>query len=132
MKKSIRIVIIFLLFFILAQQNCFALGQGALLNVSPKVCVISEKVSMCDLNLRIMWQLAETQNICLYENGKKVKCWQQNNQAKMTHKAQVQIETVYSLVNTQTGKILAKTKVEVQSSHLKTQRRRLRSPWSFF
>ena len=76
--------------------------------------------------------LMNSGDICLLENDEQVKCWKKTSHANLSYKAYVQVETVYSLINQQTGNTLAQTKVEIQSSHLKTQRRRLRSPWSFF
>lgn len=132
MKLTTSFVIVFSLSILLAQGDAIAKNSQPSLSVSPKVCVLSEEKTLCELNLNFEWKLAQKQDICLLENGEQVQCWQKTNQAKLSYKAYVQVETVYSLVNQQTGNKLAQTKVEIQSSHLKTQRRRLRSPWSFF
>jgi len=132
MKLTTSLVIILSLSLLLALEEAIAKNSSPVLSVSPKVCVISEEKQICELTLNFEWKLTQEQDICLLENDKQVQCWQKTSQAKLSHKAYVQIETVYSLVNPQTGNKLAQTKVEVQSSHLKTQRRRLRSPWSFF
>jgi len=132
MKLTTTLVIIFSLSLLLALGEAIAKSSNPTLSVSPKVCVISEEKQVCELTLNFEWKLAQEQNICLLENDEQVKCWQKTSQAKLSYKAYVQVETVYSLINQQTGNKLAQTKVEIQSSHLKTQRRRLRSPWSFF
>lgn len=132
MKLTTSFVIIFSLSLLLALGNAVAKNSQPTLSVSPKVCVISEEKELCELTLNFEWKLAKKQDICLFENDEQVQCWQKTSQAKVSYKAYVQVETVYSLINQQTGNKLAQTKVEIQSSHLKTQRRRLRSPWSFF
>ena len=132
MKLTTSLVIIFSLSLLLALGDAVAKNSKPALNVSPKVCVISEEKELCELTLNFEWQLAQVQDICLLENDEQVKCWKKTSHANLSYKAYVQVETVYSLINQQTGNTLAQTKVEIQSSHLKTQRRRLRSPWSFF
>jgi hypothetical protein len=132
MKLTTSLVIILSLSLLLARGSAIAGNSSPILSVSPKVCVIGEEKQVCELTLHFEWKLAQEQDICLFENDKQVQCWQKTSQAKLSHKAYVQVETVYSLINRQTGNKLAQTKVEIQSSHLKTQRRRLRSPWSFF
>ena len=132
MKLTTSLVIIFSLSLLLALGDAVAKNSKPALSVSPKVCVISEEKELCELTLNFEWQLAQDQDICLLENDEQVKCWKKTSHANLSYKAYVQVETVYSLINQQTGNTLAQTKVEIQSSHLKTQRRRLRSPWSFF
>lgn len=132
MKLNTSIVIIFSLSLLLTLEDAVAKNSSSMLNVSPKICVMGQEKQVCELTLNFEWKLTQQQDICLLENDKQVQCWQKTSQAKLSYKAYVQVETLYSLVNPKTGNKLAQTKVEVQSSHLKTQRRRLRSPWSFF
>jgi hypothetical protein len=101
-------------------------------NVSPKVCVVSEERDFCELDLQFNWQLDKAIDVCLYQQDEKIHCWQQQHSGQFNYKARVQVETIYSLVNPHTGVSLSKTQVEVQSAHAKKNRRRLRSPWSFF
>ncbi|WP_405601607.1 MULTISPECIES: DUF3019 domain-containing protein [unclassified Pseudoalteromonas] len=106
--------------------------QAAPFSVSPKVCVVSEQQEFCDLDLQFNWRLDEIVDACLYQQNEKIHCWQQQRSGQFNYKARVHVETIYSLINSQTGVLLAKTQVEVQSAHAKKNKRRLRSPWSFF
>ncbi|PCC14571.1 DUF3019 domain-containing protein [Pseudoalteromonas sp. JB197] len=101
------------------------------LDVSPKVCVVSEQHDFCDLNLQFKWQQAVVKDVCLYQQNTQIRCWQQQGSGQFSYKARVQVETIYSLINPHTGDSLASVLVEVQSAHTKKQYR-LRSPWSFF
>ncbi|MGO2332928.1 MAG: DUF3019 domain-containing protein [Pseudoalteromonas nigrifaciens] len=101
------------------------------LDVSPKVCVVSEQHDFCDLNLQFKWQQAVVKDVCLYQQNTQIRCWQQQGSGQFSYKARVQVETIYSLINPHTGDSLASVLVEVQSTHTKKQYR-LRSPWSFF
>lgn len=107
-------------------------AQTANFSVSPKVCVISEQQAFCDLDLQFNWQQEALSDVCLYKQDEKIYCWKQQRSGQFNYKARVQVETIYSLINPHTGVLLAKIQVEVQSAHAKKNRRRLRSPWSFF
>ena len=102
-----------------------------ILDVSPKVCVVSEQHDFCDLNLQFKWQQLAVKDVCLYQQNTQIRCWQQQGSGQFSYKARVQVETIYSLINPHTGDSLASVLVEVQSAHTKKQYR-LRSPWSFF
>ncbi|ALS32260.1 hypothetical protein PTRA_a0975 [Pseudoalteromonas translucida KMM 520] len=101
------------------------------LDVSPKVCVVSEQHDFCDLNLQFKWRQSAVKDVCLYQQNTQIQCWQQQGSGQFSYKARVQVETIYSLINPHTGDSLASVLVEVQSAHTKKQYR-LRSPWSFF
>ncbi|NMM40784.1 DUF3019 domain-containing protein [Pseudoalteromonas arctica] len=109
-----------------------AVAKKDLLTVSPKVCVVSEQQDFCDLDLKFVLNMPDKMDVCLYHEKQQLQCWQQVTLEKFNHKARVQVETIYSLVNPHTDELLATTRIEVQSTHAKTTRRRLRSPWSFF
>jgi len=106
--------------------------HAASFTVSPKVCVISHVQDFCDLDLTFEWQGDVVGDVCIYEQSKKIHCWQQQRAGEFNYKARVQVETIYSLINSKSGVLLAKAQVEVQSTHVQKSRRRLRSPWSFF
>jgi hypothetical protein len=121
-----------LMVFIASLFSGHSTAQTATLSTSPKVCVISELQEYCDLNLQFNWHLDVSNDVCLYQQKKQIHCWKQQRSGQFHYKARVQVETIYSLINSDTGVLLAKTQVEVQSVHAKTGRHRLRSPWSFF
>ncbi|MGO2477770.1 MAG: DUF3019 domain-containing protein [Pseudoalteromonas sp.] len=110
----------------------FGVSKAASLNVTPKVCVISDQQDFCDLELNFDWKIAEPLDVCLYQDSEQLFCWQQAQLGRFNYKARVQVETLYSLINPHTGDLLATARIEVQSTQAKTTRRRLRSPWSFF
>ena len=101
-----------------------------ILDVSPKVCVVSEQHDFCDLNLQFKWQQLAVKDVCLYQQNTQIRCWQQQGSGQFSYKARVQVETIYSLINP-TPVTHFSVLVEVQSAHTKKQYR-LRSPWSFF
>ena len=107
-------------------------AQATQFDITPKVCVVLQQHEFCDLELKISWKTAQPQDLCLYQNNQQIQCWTDSNNGLYSHKARVQVETIYSLVNPHTGSEIATAKVEVQSTEAKTKRRRLRSPWSFF
>ncbi|MEL0656320.1 MULTISPECIES: DUF3019 domain-containing protein [Pseudoalteromonas] len=126
MKYSILVVFITTFF------SGFSMAQTPVFSVSPKVCVVSEQQDFCDLDLQFKWLLNTYSDVCLYQQEQLLQCWQQQRSGQFNYKARVQVETIYSLINPHTGVLIAKTQVEVQSAHAKKNRRRLRSPWSFF
>lgn len=101
-------------------------------SVSPKVCAVQNSQQECELDIELMWQLTEKKDVCITYQDKPIKCWQQAQTGKFSYKAHVQFQSVYSLVNRQTGDEIASARIQVQSENIKAQRRRLRSPWSFF
>ncbi|MEH6393489.1 DUF3019 domain-containing protein [Pseudoalteromonas sp.] len=109
-----------------------AVAKKDILTVTPKVCVVSEQQEFCDLDLKFALNMPYKMDVCLYHERQQLQCWQQVTTEQFNHKARVQVETIYSLVNPHTDELLATTRIEVQSTRAKTTRRRLRSPWSFF
>ena len=51
--------------------------HAASFTVSPKVCVISHVQDFCDLDLTFEWQGDVVGDVCIYEQSKKIHCWQQ-------------------------------------------------------
>lgn len=122
----------YLIFFVFISSLLSGVSVAqTILDVSPKVCVVSEQHDFCDLNLQFKWQQAVVKDVCLYQQNTQIRCWQQQGSGQFSYKARVQVETIYSLINPHTGDSLASVLVEVQSAHTKKQYR-LRSPWSFF
>lgn len=109
----------------------FSIAKTPSLDVSPRVCVVSQQHEFCDLNLVFKWQLSSSGDTCLYQENTQLMCWQGQRSGELNYKARVQVETLYSLINPHTGTLLASVLVEVQSAHT-TKKYRLRSPWSFF
>ena len=99
--------------------------------VTPKICAVDSTISHCDVNIIVQWSQQSRDEVCLYENKTVVQCWQ-DQEINYHHKASIQFDTVYLLSRTDQGEVLDKVKVQVQNSQLTPQRRRLRSPWSFF
>ncbi|ASM53254.1 hypothetical protein PNIG_a1027 [Pseudoalteromonas nigrifaciens] len=122
----------YLIFFVFISSLLSGVSVAqTILDVSPKVCVVSEQHDFCDLNLQFKWQQLAVKDVCLYQQNMQIRCWQQQGSGQFSYKARVQVETIYSLINPHTGDSLASVLVEVQSAHTKKQYR-LRSPWSFF
>ena len=78
-------------------------AQAASFTVSPKVCVISQVQDFCDLDLKFEWQGDVVGDVCIYEQSKKIHCWQQQRAGEFNYKARVQVETIYSLINSKSG-----------------------------
>ena len=53
-----------------------SVAKASSLNVSPKVCVVSEQQEFCDLELKFNWQLSEASDVCLYQQDTQLQCWQ--------------------------------------------------------
>ncbi|KTF16228.1 DUF3019 domain-containing protein [Pseudoalteromonas sp. H105] len=109
-----------------------AVAKKDMLSISPKVCVVSEQQDFCDLDVKFTVSLPKKMDVCLYEHKQQLKCWLQVQVASFDYKAHVHVKTLYSLNNPHTDELLATASIEVQSTHAKVSRRRLRSPWSFF
>lgn len=107
-------------------------AQVATFSVTPKVCVVSQKKEFCDLELQFNWQIDSLSDVCLYKHYERLFCWQKQRSGQFNYKARVHDKTIYSLIDSKSGVLLAKTQVEVQSANSKKTRLRLRSPWSFF
>lgn len=101
------------------------------LNVTPKVCVVEREQPNCEINLDFLWLSPSIEPLCLFENDKKIQCWQQR-EIEFRYKARIQVDTVYWVAHGDKGDTLLQSKVQVQTSEIKPTRRRLRSPWSFF
>lgn len=115
-----------------AQGVCKEPSATANLNVSPKVCAVEQQSQRCELAVELNFELQNAADVCITYSGSPLKCWQNATKGNFSYTASVQFGAVYSLINRQTGVTLAQAKIDVQSVNIQTQRRRLRSPWSFF
>ena len=100
--------------------------------LTPEVCMVQNSDDACNVEVSLSWSLEAAQDVCIMLAQTPLKCWQNSAAGQFSYKAEVQFQTVYSLVNRKTGDVLATAKVAIQSSNTKSQRRRLRTPWSFF
>ena len=100
--------------------------------LTPEVCMVKNSDDACNVEVSLSWRLEAAQDVCIMLAQTPLKCWQKSAAGQFSYKAEVQFQTVYSLVNRKTGDVLATAKVAIQSSNTKSQRRRLRTPWSFF
>ena len=99
--------------------------------VTPKICAVNNNTPYCDVSVFVQLIQQSSDEVCLFENDKVIQCWQER-EINYHHKASIQFDTVYLLSRTKQGVVLDTVKAQVQNSQLKPQRRRLRSPWSFF
>ncbi|WP_105170641.1 DUF3019 domain-containing protein [Pseudoalteromonas sp. T1lg24] len=122
------------LFFILCACNSagVAAQQKAHFQLAPAVCMVQNSDDVCQVDVNFEWQIKKAEDVCILRDQTPLKCWQNATEGRFSYKADVQFGTVYSLVNRKTGKQIASAKIKVQSSNTKSQRRRLRTPWSFF
>ena len=109
-----------------------SVSQTPSLKITPSVCMVNESDDTCQIELELNWQIETQQDVCLLLKSSPLKCWQQAKTGSFVYKADVQFQNVYSLVNRKTGEVIIASTVKIQSSNAKAQRRRLRSPWSFF
>lgn len=100
--------------------------------LTPAVCMVQNSDDVCQIEVNFVWQTETTQDVCILRDQTPLKCWQSATNGNFSYKADVQFGTVYSLVNRKSGEQIATAKIKVQSSNTKSQRRRLRTPWSFF
>jgi hypothetical protein len=104
----------------------------SIFTVTPSVCMVQNSNDKCQAEVNLSWSLRTKQDVCLLHNEHLLKCWENSKVGSFVYKTDVQFETEYYLINRESGVEIATTKVVVQSSNTRAQRRRLRTPWSFF
>ena len=114
-------------------STCFVYAaENTVFQLTPAVCMVQNSADVCQIKLNFEWEIETPANVCILRDQTPLKCWQDATNGNFSYKADVQFGTVYSLVNRKSGEKIATAKVKVQSSNSKFQRKRLRTPWSFF
>ena len=84
-------------------------AQATQFDISPKVCVVLQQHEFCDLELKISWQTNFLKICVCFKITNKFNAGTTAKRA-FSHKARVQVETIYSLVNPHTGSKIATAK----------------------
>lgn len=106
--------------------------ENTYFKLTPAACVVKNSGDVCQIEVNFEWQITDAADVCILRDQTPLKCWQDATKGNFSYKADVQFGTVYSLVNRKSGEQIATANIKVQSSNSKFQRKRLRTPWSFF
>lgn len=102
----------------------------AAIEITPKVCVVSDQSEPCATTIHLEWSLNEAKDVCLVENKRTLKCWHGQYQGALQYEAQVALPATFYLTHANTGEVLSSAELSLQTT--KSTRRRLRSVWGLF
>lgn len=100
--------------------------------IQPKICIAKEVGDACAMTVKLKWQTFEPMKLCLAQNKKTLKCWQQNTLVEDMIAIEVEEQSEFTLTEQGSGLIVAKQSVKINYQVNKRYRRRLRSEWSIF
>ncbi|KZN69827.1 DUF3019 domain-containing protein [Pseudoalteromonas luteoviolacea] len=113
-------------------SSVYAIPESkAALKVKPMICMVKSIGQICEMTIAIQWQTTTAQDVCLYQDTQKLKCWQGTQQAKAKLNISLEQDMTFSLKNARM-ETLAAQKVKVNAALSRKYRRKLKSDWSFF
>lgn len=112
----------------LAQQN---LEYQVDLSVKPIACIVKHAGQACQMTITVNWLSDKPVDACLYQDNKKLHCWQQKQAIKQTFDIELAKDMLF-LLQSSDKKLLAQQLVRLNKSVPVKQRRRLRAEWSLF
>ena len=99
--------------------------------LKPQVCIVKKIGDSCRLETGVEWQTREKMDVCLTHEGKTLRCWQGQQQAKTALAIMLSQNSQVWLLDGDNEKLATAT-LTVNAVTPKKRRRRLRSPWSLF
>lgn len=100
--------------------------------LQPNICITREVGDSCAMTVKVNWQTSDPVNLCLQQNDKQIKCWQQQQQVQESIVIGLQKQSTFTLIDQDKQTLLAKQIVKINYQTTKRFRRRLRSEWSIF
>lgn len=133
MGQTVRLLIT-LMFFIAAPSAAKPKFAAPLLEfkLEPNICIAREVGDSCEMTAHIVWQLTDSNDVCLWQNQQVIKCWQQQSQVAERLSIRLEQESMFRLVEHPSERVLAEHKVKINYQVNQRYRRRLRAEWSIF
>ncbi len=127
---------ILLLFILFSSKSLFAAQaeRGALLQISPRLCISSQAEPECALKIDLTWQYNGTEPICILSDYPALPkyCPDSNEIDSLILEVITQKDIQFILVSRQTNQPLGGVKFKVMPTSEPKVRRRYRNPWSLF
>lgn len=143
MLSAKRVCVLFIFVFIFAMGNSASFAQDPVqleslipkvrLYVKPKVCVLSERESLCKDRIKIVWHASDEISPCLFQEGRKapLHCWKNKKKGRYQFHLVTENSVKFILKPYDEAIQLASSEFEVLKNQLKYRHRR-RNSWSFF
>ncbi len=121
-----------LLLSIQVDANALPPEKGSL-QLTPKLCVLSRKETLCDSQIDIQWALEQPLLLCLFEKDipSPLMCWQKQQQGQLQYQVNTDHSLTFQLRKQQDDTLLASEIYKVIREQAQYRQRR-RKPWNFF
>ncbi|MGB1298777.1 MAG: DUF3019 domain-containing protein [Psychrobium sp.] len=111
--------------------RALATSDSPQLSISPSTCIVNKPGEICTSPLQLSWQVPRAMDLCLYVQKERLKCWRNTQQVTEVLVYKLSTSTTFDLKDN-TQRVIASSKVNVNSATSKRFRRRLRADWSVF
>ncbi|WP_404340602.1 DUF3019 domain-containing protein [Pseudoalteromonas mariniglutinosa] len=118
-----RWMVIFLMPTFVFAEN---MASSAALVALPDTCVALREGRNCYANIEITWQQQTTGNYCLRDASSKhiMQCWLMQQKGTFRYEFNATDSVYFELINSNSGKILATTQVQLQWVYKNRQKKR--------
>ena len=100
--------------------------------LQPNICISKQVGDSCAMTIKLNWQTVTPINLCLMQNDKTIKCWQNQQQVTEAIAIELQKQSTFTLIDQVNQLPLAQQTMKINYQTSKRFRRRLRSEWSIF
>jgi hypothetical protein len=103
------------------------------LELTPKLCVLSNKEPVCNSRIDIKWAREQPLLLCLFEKAlaSPLRCWQEQTQGEFQYQVNTDHSLTFQLRKQQDDTLLASEIYQVIRAQAQYRQRR-RKPWNFF
>lgn len=103
------------------------------LELTPKLCVLSSKESVCDSRIDIKWVREQPLLLCLFDKEivSPLRCWQETTKGEFKYQVNTDHSLTFQLRKQHDDTLLASEIYQVIRAQAQYRQRR-RKPWNFF
>ena len=94
------------------------------MTAQPTSCITLHQGRECFTNITIEWQSIDKGDYCIYQEKKRIRCWQNSSRNKTTFTFESSENITFYLVKRNSDAVLAETTITVGWVHKATPRKR--------
>lgn len=99
--------------------------------IKPITCVVKSLGEACQMTANIAWQSPISQDLCLFQNELRLKCWEKQHTVSELIDVTLDKTMIFSLRD-KNQRLLVEQTIKVHALSSSKYRRKLKSDWSLF
>ncbi len=101
--------------------------------IKPKICILENRLTLCEQLVEVSWELKKEQPVCLYIQGRSgaLACWKKHRADSNEFMIETSEKIIFQLKNSVSEKVIYSSTYKVYRK-IAQYRRKRRNPWSFY